>query len=98
MGRFFLCTFQLTHIYEKKDLNAEFETWFNTILDETIGTTPEQIEEQIDEYAFFLDEAKHSAIQTIYNRLLQLPKQTSRTAKFLGIDPKTVYNHTKNTP
>ena len=81
MGRFFLCTFQLTHINEKKDFNAEFKTWLNAILDETIGTTPEQIDEQIDDYSFFLDEAK----------------QTSRTAKFLGVDNKTIYNHTKNT-
>ena len=97
MGRFFLCTFQLTHINEKKDFNAEFKTWLNAILDETIGTTPEQIDEQIDDYSFFLDEAKLTAIQTVYNRLQQLPKQTSRTAKFLGVDNKTIYNHTKNT-
>ena len=65
MGRFFLCTFQLTHINEKKDFNAEFKTWLNAILDETIGTTPEQIDEQIDDYSFFLDEAKQTAIQPL---------------------------------
>ena len=85
---------------EKKDFNEAFVAWFNNQLDETFGSITDQDEliEFIDHHHFNLDDAKKDAVRIFYDRINQIPKQTKRTADFCGLDPKTVYNYTKNVP
>ena len=90
-----------------KDLNAAFDAWFDGQLDELFNAIPQDIDpveqikqilQRIDGHHFFFDEAKKSAVNKLYHRLSQFPKQTKHTADFFGLDPKTVYSYTKNAP
>ena len=96
-GRFFVWL-NKTQCNEKKDFNAAFVAWFNNQLDEWFdsATDLDELIETIDHHHFFLDDAKKDAVRIFYQRLNQIPKQTKRTASFCGLDPKTVYNYTKN--
>ena len=84
--------------YEKKEFKALFIEWFQNELEEAFAsfTNEDDLIEWIEHSHFFTDDARKDAVRILYDRLNGIPKHTKRTAQFFSIDPKTVYNYTKN--
>ena len=76
------------------EINQAFILWFSRMVEDVCG----QNTANINEYHFFLDEAKRDIIRFLDDYLAQhnCVYRASTVAQFFGVNVRTVYRITKN--